>query len=47
MAGNRTSPANPQAKMRSRFVTIRGRPANRDIPRHDDGSLPQCWLIAE
>ena len=24
-----------------------GPPANRNIPRADDGSLPQCWLLAE
>jgi len=33
--------------MRSHFVAIRIRPANRDIPRADDGSLPDEWLIAE
>ncbi|UVF76857.1 IS701 family transposase [Gordonia mangrovi] len=33
--------------MRSRFVTLRIRPANRDIPRAADGSLPVLWLIAE
>ncbi len=32
--------------MRSTFLTIRIRPANRDIPRAADGSLPECWLIA-
>jgi SRSO17 transposase len=45
--GTRTSPDNPQAKMRSHFLAIRIRPANRDIPRGDDGTLPECWLIAE
>ena len=25
----------------------RVRPANRDIPRGPDGSLPECWLLAE
>jgi SRSO17 transposase len=26
---------------------LRIRPANRDIPRAPDGSLPECWLIAQ
>ena len=33
--------------MASRFVTLRVRPANRDIPRAADGTLPECWLLAE
>ena len=33
--------------MRSRFTALRIRPANRDIPRAADGTLPECWLIAE
>jgi SRSO17 transposase len=33
--------------MRSKFLAIRVRPANRDIARAADGSLPDCWLIAE
>jgi SRSO17 transposase len=45
--GTKTSADNPNAAMRSRFLAIRVRPANRNIPRHDDGSLPDCWLIAE
>ena len=45
--GTRATPDNRQAKMRSHFVAIRIRPANRDIPRADDGSLPDEWLIAE
>lgn len=45
--GSRTTPSNPTAAMRSRFVALRVRPANRDIPRAVDGSLPECWLIAE
>jgi hypothetical protein len=28
-------------------VAIRVRPANRDIPRAADGSLPERWLLAE
>ena len=45
--GTKTSAANPTAAMRSRFLAIRIRPANRDIPRGSDGSLPEVWLIAE
>jgi SRSO17 transposase len=45
--GTREDPANPTAAMRSHFLAIRIRPANRDIPRNADGSLPECWLIAE
>src|SRR5258708_25746554 len=33
--------------MTSCFLAIRVRPANRDIPRAGDGSLPDCWLLAE
>ena len=45
--GSRRSRRNPTAAMRAHFVRLRIRPANRDIPRHADGSLPECWLIAE
>jgi SRSO17 transposase len=45
--GTRRTSTNPTAAMRSRFLAIRVRPANRDIPRAGDGSLPECWLIAE
>jgi SRSO17 transposase len=45
--GTRKTTGNPTAKMKSRFVALRVRPANRDIPRADDGSLPECWLLAE
>ena len=45
--GSRKTTTNPTATMRSRFVALRVRPANRDIPRAGDGSLPECWLIAE
>jgi SRSO17 transposase len=45
--GSRRTPANPTAAMRSHFLAIRVRPANREIPRNADGSLPECWLIAE
>lgn len=45
--GTKTSRSNPDAAMTSRFAAIRVRPANRDIPRADDGSLPDCWLLVE
>lgn len=45
--GTKRSATNPNAAMRGRFLAIRVRPANRNIPRHGDGSLPACWLIAE
>jgi SRSO17 transposase len=45
--GAKKAPANRTAAMRSRFTALRVRPANRDIPRAPDGSLPECWLIAE
>jgi SRSO17 transposase len=45
--GSRRNPDNPTASMRSRFMALRVRPANRDIPRNADGSLPECWLIVE
>jgi len=45
--GTRGSATNPTAAMRSRFMAMRIRPANRHIPRAADGGLPDCWLIAE
>jgi SRSO17 transposase len=45
--GTRTTKDNPSAAMRSHFMAIRIRPANRNIPRADDGSVPEAWLIAE
>jgi SRSO17 transposase len=45
--GSRKAPGNPTAAMTSRFQALRVRPANRNIPRAADGSLPECWLIAE
>jgi SRSO17 transposase len=45
--GSAKNARNPTAAMRSRFLALRVRPANRDIPRLPDGSLPECWLIAE
>src|SRR5216684_6270824 len=43
--GTKATKGNPTAAMTSCFVAIRVRPANRDIPRADDGSLPTagCW----
>ena len=31
----------------SRFAAVRVRPANRNLPRNDDGTLPACWLLVE
>ena len=45
--GSRKHARNPTAAMASRFLALRVRPANRDIPRDTDGTLPECWLIAQ
>ncbi|WP_406723634.1 IS701 family transposase [Streptomyces sp. GD-15H] len=45
--GSRVGKHNPRAEMRSRFLALRVRPANRTIRRFADGSLPECWLLAE
>ena len=45
--GTRATTGNPDAAMTSHFLAIRVRPANRDIPRGPDGSLPDRWLLAE
>ena len=45
--GTKATTGNPAAVMTSHFLAIRVRPASRDIPRADDGSLPECWLLAE
>jgi SRSO17 transposase len=45
--GTRATRGNPTASMTSHFLAIRVRPANRHIPRAADGSLPDCWLLAE
>jgi SRSO17 transposase len=45
--GTKATHGNPDALMTSHFLAIRVRPANRDIPRGADGSLPDCWLLAE
>jgi SRSO17 transposase len=44
--GTKAAKDNPDASMTSCFLAIRVRPANRDIPRAGDGSLPECWLLA-
>jgi SRSO17 transposase len=45
--GTKTTRGNPEAAMTSNFLAIRVRPASRRIPRAADGSLPDCWLLAE
>jgi SRSO17 transposase len=45
--GTKATATNPTAAMRSRFLAMRVRPANRDIPRAADGGLPDVWLIVE
>ena len=45
--GTKTTTNNRAASMTSRFTALRIRPANRDIARADDGSLPAEWLLAE
>ncbi|MFF0767348.1 transposase [Nonomuraea wenchangensis] len=45
--GSKRTKGNPTARMTSRFIALRVRPANRDIPRQADGHLPDCWLLAE
>jgi hypothetical protein len=38
---------NPTGRMRSCFLALRIRPANRHIHKDPDGNLPECWLLAE
>ena len=45
--GTKPTASNPSAAMRSRFLALRVRPANRDIPRTVAGTLPEQWLIVE
>lgn len=45
--GTKTTANNPSAAMRSRFLALRVRPANRAIPRTVAGTLPEQWLIVE
>jgi len=45
--GTKATSGNPTAAMTSHFLAVRVRPASRRIPRAPDGSLPECWLLAE
>lgn len=45
--GTKTRPGHTLAAMTSRFTALRVRPANPNIPKHPDGSLPECRLIAQ
>jgi SRSO17 transposase len=45
--GTKATVTNPTAAMRSRFLALRVRPANRDIPRTVAGTVPEQWLIVE
>jgi SRSO17 transposase len=45
--GTKATTGNPGALMTSHFLAIRVRPASHDIPRAADGSVPDCWLLAE
>jgi SRSO17 transposase len=45
--GTKTTSTNRTGAMRSRFLALRVRPANRNNARHPDGSLPACWMLAE
>jgi SRSO17 transposase len=45
--GTKATKGNPTAAMTSHFLAVRARPASRRVPRANDGSLPECWLLAE
>jgi len=45
--GTKVTKGNPGAAMTSHFIAIRVRPASRRLPLAADGSLPECWLLAE
>ena len=45
--GARKTKDNPTAAMKSQFLAFKVRPANRDIPRNPDGTLPTRWLLVE
>lgn len=45
--GTRRRRDNPSGLMTGRFLATRARPANRTIPSEPDGTLPECWLLAE
>jgi SRSO17 transposase len=46
-AGTRIGPGNRSAAMSSHFTALRVRPASRGITPGPDGTLAECWLIAE
>lgn len=39
--------AGSRGTLASRFTAVRARPANRNLPRNPNGSLPQYWLLVE
>jgi hypothetical protein len=41
------APRHRTAAMKSRVHALRIRPANRDIPQNDDGTLPETRMLAE
>jgi SRSO17 transposase len=45
--GSKKTKGNPDAEMASTFAVFGVRPANRNIPRADDGSLPERLLLVE
>ena len=45
--GTKKTAGNPTAKMRSRFMALPIRPANRNIPRDAGGTLPARLLLVE
>ncbi|WP_322770440.1 IS701 family transposase, partial [Frankia sp. Cr1] len=45
--GSRRGQDNPDAALRSRFLALPVRPANRDIPRAPDATLPVRTLLAQ
>jgi SRSO17 transposase len=45
--GTKNTGTNKTAAMKSRFLTLRVRPASRHIAPGEDGTLPEAWLIAE
>ncbi|MGW3829421.1 IS701 family transposase [Streptomyces sp. NPDC005071] len=45
--GSKATKHNPNAEMRSQFLSLRVHPANRSIRRAADGSLPECWLLVQ
>jgi SRSO17 transposase len=45
--GTRKTKNNPTAAMTSKFLSLKVRPANRDIPKATDGTLPTKWLLVQ